>query len=77
MKHEGRSETTRAAGPSGRSFITLNAAARRFDCSERTIRRMIANGELTGYRVGKRLVRVDAAEVEALARVIPTVSTVA
>lgn len=58
-------------------FITLSAAAKRFDCSVRTIRRMIANGELTGYRVGRRLVRVDAAEVNELARVIPTVRTVA
>ena len=74
MKHETRSETRQT---SGRTFMTLNAAANRFDCSERTIRRMIANGELTGYRVGKRLVRVDAAEVDQLARVIPTVSTVA
>jgi excisionase family DNA binding protein len=60
-----------------RRFMTLNAAASRFDCSERTIRRMIANGDLTGYRVGKRLVRVDADEVDRLARVIPTVGTVA
>lgn len=74
MKHETRSGTRQT---SGRTFMTLNAAASRFDCSERTIRRMIANGELTGYRVGKRLVRVDAAEVDQLARVIPTVSTVA
>ncbi len=74
MKHETSSGTQQTAG---RTFMTLNAAANRFDCSERTIRRMIANGELTGYRVGKRLVRVDAAEVDQLARVIPTVSTVA
>ncbi len=74
MKHETRSGTL---ATSARTFMTLNAAAKRFDCSERTIRRMIANGELTGYRVGKRLVRVDAAEVDQLAHVIPTVSTVA
>lgn len=77
MKHEGLSATTKSTRTPARTFITLSAAARRFDCSERTIRRMIAAGELTGYRIGKRLVRVDAAEVDALARVIPTVSTVA
>jgi hypothetical protein len=38
---------------------------------------MIAVGELTGYRVGKRLIRVDANELDALARVVPTVGTVA
>ena len=57
--------------------MTLSAAAERFDCSERTIRRMISSGELTGYRIGKRLVRVDATEVAELAQVIPTVKTVA
>lgn len=55
----------------------LKYAAERFDCSERTVRRMIAAGQLTGYRVGKRLIRVDADELDALARVIPTVGTVA
>lgn len=74
MKHASGSATP---GTTGRTFMTLNAAAARFDCSQRTIRRMISNGELTGYRVGKRLVRVDAAEVDELARVIPTVRTVA
>ena len=73
MKHERRS----AAEAPARRFITLSAAAERFDCSERTIRRLIADGELTGYRLGKRLVRVDSTEVDHLARVIPTVKTVA
>lgn len=56
---------------------SLNVAAERFACSERTIRRMIAAGELTGYRVGKRLVRIDLDELDRIARVIPTVGTVA
>lgn len=73
MKHDSRTELKAPV----QHFMTLAAAAERFDCSERTIRRMIANGGLTGYRVGKRLVRVDAAEVDELAHVIPTVSTVA
>lgn len=51
---------------------SLTYAAERFDCSERTVRRMIAAGELTGYRVGKRMIRVDADELDALARVVPT-----
>ena len=73
MKHESRREPKASV----QHFMTLAAAADRFDCSERTIRRMIANGELTGYRVGKRLVRVDSNEVDHLARVIPTIRTVA
>jgi len=58
-------------------LVDLKKAAERFDSSERTVRRMIAAGELTGYRVGKRLVRLNADELDALARVIPTAGTVA
>jgi len=51
----------------------LAAAARRLDVSTRTIRRRIADGSLTGYRFGSRLIRVDVAEVDALLSPIPTV----
>lgn len=37
-----------------------------------TIRRRISSGQLTGYRFGKRLIRVDLGEVDALLRPIPT-----
>jgi hypothetical protein len=33
---------------------------------------MIAAGEITGYRVGKRLLRVDLNELQQVARVIPS-----
>ena len=43
------------------------------DCDPRTIRRRIADGTITGYKVGPRLVRVDLNEVdEKLLRTIPT-----
>lgn len=38
----------------------------------KTIRRRIADGSLTGYRMGPRLIRVDLAELDALLRPIPT-----
>lgn len=66
-----------ASLPTARRYVSLNAAAERLDCSERTLRRMIAAGELTGFRVGKRLVRLDADELDDLARVIPTAGTLA
>jgi excisionase family DNA binding protein len=43
------------------------------DVSTRTLRRYIAQGRLTGYRVGPRLVKVDLSELDQLARPIPTV----
>jgi len=33
---------------------------------------MIADGEIAGYRLGKRLLRIDLAELDSLMRRIPT-----
>lgn len=54
-----------------RVLIDLTDAAAALHCSQRTIRRRIASGELTGYRFGKRLIRIDAAELDTLLRPIP------
>lgn len=53
-------------------YIPADEAAARLSVDKKTIRRMISRGELTGYRVGPRLIRVDTAELEALLRPIPT-----
>lgn len=57
-----------------RTLIPMSTAAERLGCSTKTIRRRIADGSLTGYRVGPKNLRVDLAEVEALARPIPAAS---
>ena len=54
-----------------RRYASLADAARYVDCNERTLRRKIAAGALTGYRFG-RLVRVDLDELDAAMRPIPT-----
>lgn len=51
---------------------TIAEAADRLSCSAKTVRRYIADGRLTGYRVGPRMLRVDLAEVDQLLRAIPT-----
>ncbi|MGA7131645.1 MAG: excisionase family DNA-binding protein [Mycobacterium sp.] len=43
-------------------------AAEYLKVTERTIRQMIADGRLTGYRSGTRLVRVDLNEIDAAMR---------
>lgn len=53
-------------------FIRQEAAAERWDVSVDTIRRLIASGQITGYRLNNRIVRVDMAEVDAAFRPIPT-----
>ncbi|MGV9616283.1 excisionase family DNA-binding protein [Nocardia xishanensis] len=60
-----------------RKLIRLQAAADIIDVHEVTIRRWIAAGRLTGYRVGPQAIRVDLAEVNALARRIETADGVA
>ena len=53
------------------TFETITEAARRTGVHPRTLRRRIADGSLTGYRVGPRLIRLDPAEVNGLLRPIP------
>jgi excisionase family DNA binding protein len=53
-------------------MISMFEAAERLGVSEKSVRRFIAAGRLTGYRIGPRLIRVDRDEVEALLQRIPT-----
>lgn len=63
--------------PPGR-LASLPEAAKRYKVSDRTIRRYIARGDISGYRFGRRAVRVDLDELERLLlRRIPTAGDVA
>jgi excisionase family DNA binding protein len=53
-------------------YVPIEKAAAYLDTSPRTIRRYIAAGHLTGYRIGKRLLRVDLNELDAILRPLPT-----
>lgn len=55
-----------------RRLGTVAEGAAQARCHERTIRRHIAAGDLTGYRLGKRILRVDLDELDSLMRPIPT-----
>lgn len=50
---------------SPRRYASIAQAAEYLGVTTRTIRQMIADGRLTGYRSGPRLVRVDMNEVDA------------
>lgn len=56
-------------------LLTVADVATRLSVSSKTVRRYIASGRLTGYRVGVHLIRVDPIEVEALLRPIPNART--
>ncbi|MGY4650501.1 excisionase family DNA-binding protein [Mycobacterium sp. URHB0021] len=49
-----------------RRYITIAETAEYLQISDRTVRRLIADGELTGYRMGRsrRTIRVDLNEID-------------
>lgn len=52
-------------------LVTQQEAADKLDVCPRTIRRYVADGRLTAYRLGPRLIRIDASELDRLLREIP------
>jgi excisionase family DNA binding protein len=64
--------STKTLLPRRRQLISLAAAADYADVHPRTVRRWIASGVLTGYRAGPRMIKVDADELDAMIRAIPT-----
>ncbi len=60
-----------SAAKYARRLVSIDQAARLVDVSPRTIRRRIADGSLTGYRFGPRVIRVDLDEIESLLTRIP------
>ena len=55
--------------------ITIAEAAQYLGITTKSVRRYIAAGQLTGYRVGSRLIRLDASQVEDLLRPMPNART--
>jgi len=58
-------------------LLTIAEAAELIRVHPRTIRRRIASGDLTAYRVGPHLIRLDSAELNAMLRPIPAAGAVA
>lgn len=53
------------------AWASLAQGADHLGVSEKTLRRMIAAGHITGYRMGPRLLRVDLNELDDAMRPIP------
>lgn len=68
-----KGDHVRAGFTAQRQFIRQELAAERWDVSVDTIRRLIADGKITGYRLNGRVIRVSVAEVDAAFKPIPTV----
>jgi excisionase family DNA binding protein len=64
----------RGARPERKPKVSIAEAADTYNCSQRTIRRRIADGTLPAYRVGPRMIRLDPADLDKMARRIATAS---
>ncbi len=53
-------------------YIPIEQASVYLSVDKKTVRRMIARGELTGHRVGPKLIRIRTDELDAMLRPIPT-----
>jgi excisionase family DNA binding protein len=51
---------------------TIAQVAQAYGVSTKTVRRLIARGDLQAYRFGSRLIRIDLNQAESLLRPIPT-----
>jgi excisionase family DNA binding protein len=60
---EGRSNKLHAT--SRHRFVKIAEAADYLNVTTRTVRQMVADGRLTAYRSGTRLVRLDLNEIDA------------
>lgn len=47
-------------------LISTREVSAHYGLSDKTIRRLLKDGTLTGYRVGKRLIKLDPEQVEAV-----------
>ena len=60
---------------SRRQYESIFDAAARVGVSTKTIRRWIASGHLSGYRMGPRLLRLDPDELGKMLTLIPTAAS--
>lgn len=60
-----KSATQSAVIPTTRRWASIQEAAEHLGVTDRTIRQMIADSRLRGYRSGRRLIRLDLNEVDA------------
>lgn len=60
------------APPAAARYLSIPEAAEYLGVAPLTIRRNISRGNLTGYRLGTKIIRVDREELASLLRPIPT-----
>lgn len=56
------------AAPIAATWITIQQAADLMSVSTKTVRRLIASQQLPARRIGSRMIRIDAADLDSLGR---------
>lgn len=64
--------TASPSRPTKRRWLTQAEAAEHLGVTDRTLRRMIARGELPAYKLGTKMTRINEADLDACLRRIPT-----
>jgi excisionase family DNA binding protein len=52
----------------GRGYVGITEAATYLDVTDKTVRKLIATGELPAYRLGTKILRVKLADLEAVCK---------
>lgn len=65
-------ESDPGANQRERRLVPIHKGALYAGVHDDTIRRKISSGQLTGYRFGTKVIRVDLNEIDALLRPVPT-----
>jgi len=68
-----RSADAAAAALPAKRYASIQAVAAIYDVDPMTVRRWIASGLVTGYRIGDRLIKLDLDEVQS--RVVQPIPT--
>lgn len=63
--------TKKHRSPTPHRYVSIQDAAAYLGLTDGGVRKFISEGRLTGYRLGKRAIRVDMKEVEELLQPIP------
>jgi len=66
MPTKERAAAARAKYSDRKRYVKIDEAAAYIDVNPITIRKLITNGKIRGYRSGTRILRVDLNEIDAL-----------
>lgn len=71
VRHGNHRSTMKTKVQGASRYVTLTEGAEYLSVTEQTVRRYISDGKIQGYRLGKRALRVDRGDLDALLIPVP------